>query len=689
MLTSWKAIAAFFDRDVRTVQRWEKDEGLPVHRHLHRRQSSVYAHPAELDGWWARRGHSLPQPTDSSSADVAPEPAPPSEALPPQPLAPGSGPTARAAGWGRWWPAIAAVPLLILGGVWAVTGVRPAPADPDARGLLAALDYRSPLGPGPVADINGDGVADLTMFSHADGVAFLVFGDRSPMAGDLAGLTNVRILTTDNTTIAIGSARDYDGDGLVDLVLTTLAREPDTFHRTGAGYLLRGRRSWPAELRLPADADVTFAYAEAADIRLDGCPVDKRTDLNGDGLDDIVLGAADYSPLGRASAGGAFIFFGRRSWPRQLDLERNADIVIAGSRSGEGLSGHCDVGDFNRDGRLDLALVATDTTLWSMRQGRGRYYVFLGRPDWPRMLDTSPPARQADVRVEGERALAVNARPAFADVNGDSYADLVMLATHTMATPPGEAEIAILFGRAGPLPIAAARRDADLILKGDVAVPRVGPTLLARDLDDDGYDDLLFSEPRTGDLLTLLGRRTWPARSSFGDIRALALVRLRPSQGEGGLRHGDVDGDAIPEVVTTALLDPNDSRSGARYSVAASSRQISVDVRPGHEPNVLYVPGILVVRVAGASLPPDDPLDPLTARVAGVVASRGVWVEGSSPRDLLLYFETAGMRVHPNTTRVTLTARTRRGVPLRGSDTVVVQPGSPVSLTDRARRPFP
>ena len=54
-LTSWKEIARFFQRDVSTVQRWEKEEGLPVHRHLHHRQSSVYADPGELAAWWEER----------------------------------------------------------------------------------------------------------------------------------------------------------------------------------------------------------------------------------------------------------------------------------------------------------------------------------------------------------------------------------------------------------------------------------------------------------------------------------------------------------------------------------------------------------------------------------------------------------------------------------------------------------
>ena len=54
-LDSWKAIAAHLKRDVRTVKRWEKLEGLPVHRHLHQARSSVYAYPSEINAWSATR----------------------------------------------------------------------------------------------------------------------------------------------------------------------------------------------------------------------------------------------------------------------------------------------------------------------------------------------------------------------------------------------------------------------------------------------------------------------------------------------------------------------------------------------------------------------------------------------------------------------------------------------------------
>lgn len=50
-LDSWKEIATYLRRDVTTVQRWERREGMPVHRHLHDKQGSVYAFRHELDTW--------------------------------------------------------------------------------------------------------------------------------------------------------------------------------------------------------------------------------------------------------------------------------------------------------------------------------------------------------------------------------------------------------------------------------------------------------------------------------------------------------------------------------------------------------------------------------------------------------------------------------------------------------------
>jgi Tol biopolymer transport system component len=68
-LDSWKAIATHFDRDVTTVQRWEKREGMPVHRHLHDRAGSIYAFTSELDAWARSRNIRLGQ--ENSNDDVS------------------------------------------------------------------------------------------------------------------------------------------------------------------------------------------------------------------------------------------------------------------------------------------------------------------------------------------------------------------------------------------------------------------------------------------------------------------------------------------------------------------------------------------------------------------------------------------------------------------------------------------
>ncbi len=77
-LDSWKEIAAYLKRDVTTVQRWEKREGMPVHRHQHDRMGSVYAYRSELDRWSRSRNpqldpdDDLPAETQAHAVPIAP-----------------------------------------------------------------------------------------------------------------------------------------------------------------------------------------------------------------------------------------------------------------------------------------------------------------------------------------------------------------------------------------------------------------------------------------------------------------------------------------------------------------------------------------------------------------------------------------------------------------------------------------
>jgi len=121
-LDSWKKIAVYLKRDVSTVQRWERREAMPVHRHLHDKQGSVFAYRSELDDWWqSRRTQLAPSPPapERLPADTLVPPAtspPPSTSPHPSASQPSGVPPSRSRLLGRG-PVV--VTLLLLAGVLA------------------------------------------------------------------------------------------------------------------------------------------------------------------------------------------------------------------------------------------------------------------------------------------------------------------------------------------------------------------------------------------------------------------------------------------------------------------------------------------------------------------------------------------------------------------------------------------
>jgi Tol biopolymer transport system component len=73
-LDSWKEIAAYLGRGIRTVQRWEREEGLPVHRLVHGKRGSIYARRDEIAGWWESRRRTLAAPSASDADSAATSP---------------------------------------------------------------------------------------------------------------------------------------------------------------------------------------------------------------------------------------------------------------------------------------------------------------------------------------------------------------------------------------------------------------------------------------------------------------------------------------------------------------------------------------------------------------------------------------------------------------------------------------
>jgi AAA ATPase domain len=80
-LDSWKEIAGYLNRHVTTIRRWEKHEGLPVHRHRHAKLGSIYAYTRELDTWFESRREEVDDPGAATTVAWGL-----SERLPPPPL---------------------------------------------------------------------------------------------------------------------------------------------------------------------------------------------------------------------------------------------------------------------------------------------------------------------------------------------------------------------------------------------------------------------------------------------------------------------------------------------------------------------------------------------------------------------------------------------------------------------------
>ncbi len=163
-LDSWKAIAAYLKRDVTTVQRWERREGMPVHRHLHDKRGSVYALATELDAWRQSRGalfERAPADPFGSAGSTAAE---------------GAGETPRAF-WSRPWIVVAALGVLALAALpYLLVHRQTAPS--------RALPKITSLAVLPLKNLSGD-----------PGQDYLADGMTESLIGRLAQLHDLRVIS--------------------------------------------------------------------------------------------------------------------------------------------------------------------------------------------------------------------------------------------------------------------------------------------------------------------------------------------------------------------------------------------------------------------------------------------------------------------------------------------------------------
>lgn len=251
----------------------------------------------------------------------------------------------------------------------------------------------------------------------------------------------------DRAGTALAGAGDWNGDGFADIAIGAPLANVGTATDAGIVGLLFGSTNLPTSITLAVLSGTNgFLLTGAHTNGEAGASLALLRDFNADGRADLAIGAP-----GAAGTGRVYIVFGASSAPPTFPLESlngtNGFIIEGESAFSQTGAALADIGDWNGDGRSDLAIGAPG---YGGFLAPGRVYVVFGR--------TNAPARIALSTLNGTNGFALDGYGFFsslgtalagADVNGDARADLI-------AGARGLDSVFILFGAATAAPIYAA-----------------------------------------------------------------------------------------------------------------------------------------------------------------------------------------------------------------------------------------